>query len=74
MSVAMLDITNNATVPWLRERLEKLMKSLSSNGIVIDDKNSPLPDVAFFVDSGSYENLPAYFQVNNYFCIVNSCH
>lgn len=68
----MLDITNKSTVAWLREILEKLMKSLSSDEMTIDDKNSRLPDVAFFVDSGSFDNLPAYFQVNKYCFIVNS--
>ena len=73
MSVAMLDITNKATVAWLRETLEKLMTSLSSDEIVINDKNFQLPDVAFFVDSGSFENLPTYFQVHNYRFNFNIC-
>ena len=63
MSVAMLDITNNDTVSWLSERLDILTNSLSSYDTSRDGQNSGLPDVAFFVDSGSFENLPAYFQV-----------
>ena len=64
MSVAMLDITNNDTVSWLSERLDILINSLSSYDTSRDGQNSGLPDVAFFVDSGSFENLPAYFQVS----------
>ena len=64
MSVAMLDITNNDTVSWLSARLDILTNSLSSYETSRDGQNSGLPDVAFFVDSGSFENLPAYFQVS----------
>ena len=63
MSVAMLDITNNETVAWMGGRLDNLIKSLPSNEMTMVNKNSQLPNVAFFVDSGSFENLPAYFQV-----------
>ena len=67
MSVAMLDITNNETVAWLNGRLDGLSKSLSfDDGIdpmIENNSNSHLPHLAYFVDSGSFENLPAYFQV-----------
>ena len=67
MSVAMLDITNNETAAWLNGKLKGLSKSLSfDDGIHLmneNNSNSHLPNVAYFVDSGSFENLPAYFQV-----------
>ena len=63
MSVAMLDITNNDTISWLSQRLDILTSSVSSSGTSRDSQDSDLPEVAFFVDSGSFENLPAYFQV-----------
>ena len=63
MSVAMLDITNNDTVAWLSERLDIITDSLETYDSSRGNQNSGLPDVAFFVDSGSFENLPAYFQV-----------
>ena len=66
MSVAMLDITNKDTVVWLRERLETLMTFLSYDNRDKEKKSSELPGVTFFVDSGSFENLPAYFQVKIY--------
>ena len=68
----MLDVTNNDTVAWLSERLDILTNSLSSN----DDTSrqvqiSDLPNVAFFVDSGSFENLPAFFQVQ--WILIHHC-
>ena len=68
MSVAMLDVTNKDTVAWLSERLDILTNSLSSYDTAREVQSSDLPNVAFFVDSGSFENLPAYFQVQ-----VSSC-
>ena len=68
MSVAMLDITNNETVSWLNGKLEGLRKSLSFDDGIDPmngkNSNSHLPNVAYVVDSGSFENLPAYFQVH----------
>ena len=52
-----MDITNDATVTWLRNQLRKLIKSLS-----LDDETLP-PDVVFVVDAGTTENLPTYFKV-----------
>ena len=69
MSVAMLDITNNDTVSWLSQRLDILTSSVSSSGSSRGSQAFDLPEVAFFVDSGSFENLPAYFQV----IIVDNC-
>ena len=63
MSVAMLDITNNDTISWLSQRLDVLTSSVSSSSTSRGSQNSDLPEVAFFVDAGSFENLPAYFQV-----------
>ena len=63
MSVAMLDITSNVTTSWLSRRLSKLIDSVSTDKEKREDNTSPLPTVAFFADSGNFENLPAYFQV-----------
>ena len=59
----MLDITNKETISWLRHRLEKLMNSLTENEETEYGKKLMLPDVVFFVDAGTSENLPTYFQV-----------
>ena len=59
----MLDITNKETIFWLRHRLEKLMNSLTENEETEYGKKVMLPDVVFFVDAGTSENLPTYFQV-----------
>ena len=64
MSVAMLDITNNVTTSWLSRRLSKLIESVSLDKEKREDSTSHFPTVAFFADSGNFENLPAYFQVH----------
>ena len=64
MSVAMLDITNNVTTSWLSRRLSKLIESVSTDKEKREDNTSHFPTVAFFADSGNFENLPAYFQVH----------
>ena len=64
MSVAMLDITNNVTTSWLSRRLSKLIESVSLDKETREDSTSHFPTVAFFADSGNFENLPAYFQVH----------
>ena len=63
MSVAMLDITNNVTTSWLSRRLSELIESVSADKQKGEDKTSDFPTVAFFADSGNFENLPAYFEV-----------
>ena len=67
MSVAMLDITNNVTTSWLSRRLSELIESVSADKQKGEDKTSDFPTVAFFADSGNFENLPAYFQVYSMF-------
>ena len=68
MSVAMLDITNKDTTAWIKTRLNVLVKSLSSNNGMdpMSEKiqNLHLPNVAYFIDTGSFESLPSYFQVH----------
>ena len=63
MSVAMLDITSNVTTSWLSRRLSKLIESVSTDKEKREDSTSHFPAVAFYADSGNFENLPAYFQV-----------
>ena len=50
-SAALLDITNEQTVEWLKGKLSALARELG-------EKN-----VAFFVDSGNAFHTPTYFQV-----------
>ena len=64
MSVAMLDITNNVTTSWLSRRLSKLIESVSEDKEKREDRTPHFPKLAFFADSGNFENLPAYFQVH----------
>ncbi|XP_053948171.1 myogenesis-regulating glycosidase isoform X1 [Anastrepha ludens] len=47
-SAGVLDITNNASIPWLRERLEKLKEDYQVD--------------SFYLDLGTGYNLPHYYQ------------
>lgn len=49
-SAAMLDVTNNSTLPWIVEKLQKVMKTYSVN--------------SFFLDVGSGYNTPRYYKFN----------
>lgn len=49
-SAALLDITNEQTVSWLKGKLSALTRELGAK------------NVAFFVDSGNAFHTPTYFQ------------
>lgn len=47
-SAGVLDITNNATIPWLKEQLQKITETIG-----ID---------SFYLDFGNAYNMPRYYQ------------
>ncbi|XP_059614356.1 myogenesis-regulating glycosidase isoform X1 [Phlebotomus argentipes] len=49
-SAGVLDITNNASIPWLIEKLEKIQKDYKIDG--------------FYLDFGTSQNMPHYYQCN----------
>lgn len=49
-SAGVLDVTNNASIPWLLEKLDKIVKDYQ-----ID---------SFFIDFGNAFNMPHYYQCN----------
>lgn len=49
-SSGVLDVTNNASIPWLLEKLDKIVKNYQVD--------------SFFIDFGSAYNLPHYYQCN----------
>lgn len=49
-SAALLDITNNASLPWLLEKLKKLQKSYAVD--------------SFYLDLGSAYNIPRFYEFN----------
>lgn len=50
LSAGILDVTNNATIPWLLQKLEALQKKYQ-----ID---------SFYLDYGTAYNIPRYYQCN----------
>ncbi|XP_055644660.1 myogenesis-regulating glycosidase isoform X2 [Toxorhynchites rutilus septentrionalis] len=50
-SAGVLDITNNATIPWLRDQLQKITETIGVD--------------SFYLDFGNAFNIPRYYQCTN---------
>ena len=59
----MLDMTNPNATKWLVQKLQSLLDGLE---VVREDKKSDLklPQVAFFLDTGDFTNIPHYYEFN----------